>query len=70
MTTKSTIEITDNAYFITLDKSEFEYSVVRKLLNRLLSDSLRLDEGDFREDDPANRYSADFGERFDFLEDK
>ena len=67
--TKSTIEITENAYFIRLDKSEFEYPVVRKLLNRLLNDRFRQESGNI-EDDLSDRYLADFGDRFDFLEDK
>ncbi|GGG93696.1 hypothetical protein GCM10007415_30830 [Parapedobacter pyrenivorans] len=67
--TKSSIEITDNAYLITLDKSEFEYPLVRKLLNRLLNGSLQ--EGRYvNEEDPAVRYLPELGERFDFLADK
>ncbi len=67
---KSSIEITDHAYFITLDKSEFEYPLVRKLMNRLLSGNLQYDPGSAHEEDPANRHSPDLGERFDFLADK
>lgn len=70
MTTKSSIEITDNAYLITLDKSEFEYPFVRKWLNRLLSGSLYPDVGYFSEMDPADTQSPELGDRFDFLADK
>lgn len=67
---KSRIEITDNAYLITLDKSEFEYPLVRKLLNRLLSGSLHSEGTYTNEEDPATRYLPELGERFDFLADK
>ncbi|MFC3198008.1 hypothetical protein ACFOET_10335 [Parapedobacter deserti] len=68
--TKSNIEITDSEYLITLSKSEFEYPLVRKLLNRLLSGNLYQDADDANEEDPANKYPSDLGERFDFLADK
>lgn len=70
MTTKSSIEITDNAYLITLDKSEFEYPFVRKWLNRLLSGSLYPDAAYLNEIDPADNHSPELGDRFDFLADK
>ncbi|SEK58297.1 hypothetical protein [Parapedobacter koreensis] len=68
--TKSSIEITDNAYLITLDKSEFEYPLVRKLLNRLLSGGLHYEKGLVNDEDLVNKYPAELGERFDFLADK
>jgi hypothetical protein len=68
--TKSSIEITDNAYLIRLSKAEFEYPLVRKLLNRLLSGKLNYEEDDVSDVDAAKRYSSDLGERFDFLADK
>ena len=68
--TKSSIEITDRAYLIRLDKSEFEYPLVRKLLNRLLSGSLQPEGRYADEEDPAIRYLPELGERFDFLADK
>ncbi|WP_188753256.1 hypothetical protein [Parapedobacter defluvii] len=70
MTTKSSIEITDHAYLITLDKSEFEYPLVRKWLNRLLSGNLHHDIGYLGELDPADNHSPELGDRFDFLADK
>jgi len=70
MTTKSNIEITDNAYLITLDKSEFEYPFVRKWLNRLLSSGLYRDAAFMNELDPADNRPAELGDRFDFLGDK
>lgn len=69
MTTKSSIEITDNAYLITLDKSEFEYPFVRKWLNRLLSGGLYHDTY-LSEMDPADNHAPELGDRFDFLADK
>ncbi|MBK1441927.1 hypothetical protein JHJ32_18160 [Parapedobacter sp. ISTM3] len=68
--TKSSIEITDNAYLITLDKSEFEYPLVRKLLNRLLSGNLHQETGLPNDEDLTGKYPAELGERFDFLADK
>jgi len=68
--TKSSIEITDKEYLITLSKAEFEYPLVRKLLNRLLSGDFHHEMSNFSEEDPANKYSSELGERFDFLSDK
>ncbi len=68
--TKSSIEITEKAYLITLDKSEFEYPLVRKLLSRLLNGSPYLDAGYLDEWEPGDNRSPDLGERFDFLSDK
>lgn len=68
--TKSSIEITDSEYLITLNKNEFEYPLVRKLLNKLLSGNFQYETDYFNEADPADKYSADLGERFDFLADK
>ena len=70
MTTKSNIEITDRAYLITLDKSEFEYPLVRKWLNRLLSSGMHGDATHLYELDPADNHSSELGDRFDFLGDK
>jgi len=70
MTTKSSIEITDNAYLITLDKSEFEYPFVRKWLTKLLSGGVYHDPTYLNEMDPADNHSAELGDRFDFLADK
>ena len=67
---KSSIEITDNAYLIKLDKSEFEYPLVRKLLNRLLSGSPQSEGRYCTEEDPDARYLPELSERFDFLVDK
>lgn len=68
--TKSSIEITDHAYYITLDKSEFEYPLVRKLMNRLLSGNQQHDTFFAHEEDHAHKHSPELGERFDFLADK
>ena len=68
--TKSSIEITDNAYLIKLHKAEFEYPLVRKLLNKLLNGSLQQEIGYFHEEDIANKYSPELGDRFDCLADK
>ncbi|WP_139215859.1 hypothetical protein [Parapedobacter composti] len=68
--TKSSIEITDNAYLIKLNKAEFEYPVVRKLLNRLLNGSFQSDDEFGGDEFPAGKYTSDLGDRFDFLADK
>lgn len=70
MTMKSSIEITDHAYLITLDKSEFEYPLVRKWLNRLLNGGVLHDAAHLYEMDPADRRSTELGDRFDLLADK
>ena len=70
MITKSNIEITDQAYLITLDKSEFEYPFVRKWLSRLLSGGMHPDTAYLYETDPEDNHSPELGERFDFLGDK
>ena len=67
--TKSTIEITEQEYLIKLSKSEFEYPLVRRLLNKLLSGNLHFEMG-YQEDDLQGRYAAELGERFDLLCDK
>lgn len=67
---KSSIEITDSAYLIKLNKAEFEYPLVRKLLNKLLSGSLQQEAGGFQEDDVSSKYSLELGDRFDCLADK
>ncbi|WP_257668082.1 hypothetical protein [Parapedobacter tibetensis] len=67
--TKSSIEITDKVYLIKLHKAEFEYPLVRKLLNKLLSGNLHHEE-DPGEEDITDRYSPELSERFDFLADK
>ena len=67
--TKSTIEITDKEYLIKLSKSEFEYPLVRRLLNKLLNGNLQLELG-LPEDDMSTRYTPELSERFDFLCDK
>ncbi len=67
---ESSIEITDKAYLIKLHKDEFEYSLVRKFLNKLLSGNIHQDGEFFDEGDLANKYPSELGERFDFLADK
>ncbi|MGK6352969.1 hypothetical protein [Parapedobacter sp. DT-150] len=67
---KSSIEITDNAYLITLNKAEFEYPMVRALLTRLFSGALLQEEAYSNEEDFASKYASELGERFDFLADK
>lgn len=67
--TKSIIEITENEYLIKLSKSEFEYPLVKKLLNKLLNGSLQR-EITYLDDEVAGRYTAELCERFDLLRDK
>lgn len=66
---KSLIEITEKEYLIKLNKSEFDYPIVRKVLNKLLNGSFHLDD-ESGEDDITNRYAPELFERFDFLGDK
>ena len=67
---KSSIEITDKEYLIKLHKDDFEYSLVRRILNRLLQGNLQGDEELFTPDERNKKYSPELGERFDFLGDK
>ncbi|WP_257656497.1 hypothetical protein [Parapedobacter lycopersici] len=66
---KSTIEITEKEYLIKLNKSEFEYPLVRRLLNKLLNGSLQRELG-YSEDEITARYAPELCERFDLLHDK
>lgn len=67
--TKSIIEITEKEYLIKLSKSEFEYPLVKKLLNKLLNGSLQR-EITYLDDEATGRYTAELCERFDLLRDK
>lgn len=66
---KSSIEITEKEYLIKLDKAEFEYPLVRKVLNRLLHGNFLGDDGGW-EEEVTNRHAPELCERFDFLADK
>ncbi len=68
--TKSSIEITDQAYLIKLQKTEFEYPLVRKWLSNLLNGSFQQGTTAVDDDELINKYSPELGERFDFLADK
>lgn len=71
---KSSIEITDQAYLIRLQKVDFDYARVRQVLNLLMAREQTV--GEFSEKDPLgeddlrSRQAVELGDRFDHLSDK
>ncbi len=71
---KSSIEITDQAYLIRLQKVDFDYVRVRQVLNLLMAREQTVGEFSEKdllgEDDLRSRQAVELGDRFDHLSDK